>query len=125
MSEALYLRDPDQNGVELYWDKPQARWPRNTEGKLAMFSRRLDIDDLLSEPDLRSLPAPERRPGAPVSGDGNGLDDAARQEAPFLLAHISVPHFRRDDGPFALGWRLERLKRGPSVMMAPGHHPTP
>src|SRR3954468_980873 len=54
VSEALYLRGPDQNGVELYWDKPQARWPRTPEGALAMFTRRLDIDDLLSEPDLRS-----------------------------------------------------------------------
>ncbi|RJF74702.1 VOC family protein [Rhodopseudomonas palustris] len=47
VSEALYLRDPDQNGVELYRDRPEAEWPRTAEGKLAMFTRRLDLEDLL------------------------------------------------------------------------------
>jgi catechol 2,3-dioxygenase len=47
VSEALYLRDPDQNGVELYWDRPQAEWPRDDAGNLQMFSRRLDLGDLL------------------------------------------------------------------------------
>jgi catechol 2,3-dioxygenase len=47
VSEALYLRDPDENGVELYWDKPKEQWPRTTEGKLAMFTKRLDVEDLL------------------------------------------------------------------------------
>ena len=50
VSEALYLRDPDQNGVELYWDRPQAEWPRDAEGNLAMFTRWLDLDALLAEP---------------------------------------------------------------------------
>ena len=49
VSEALYLRDPDQNGVELYWDRPREKWPLNAQGELAMFTRRLDLDDLLSE----------------------------------------------------------------------------
>ena len=49
VSEALYLRDPDGNGVELYWDRPQAAWPRTPDGDLAMFTRRLDLDDLLNE----------------------------------------------------------------------------
>lgn len=49
VSEALYLRDPDENGVELYWDRPREAWPRTPEGKLAMFSRPLDLDDLLRE----------------------------------------------------------------------------
>ncbi len=48
VSEALYLRDPDQNGVELYWDKPRDQWPVTPEGELAMVSERLDIDDLLA-----------------------------------------------------------------------------
>jgi catechol 2,3-dioxygenase len=47
VSEALYLRDPDQNGVELYWDRPEAEWPRDAEGQIAMFTRRLDLEDLL------------------------------------------------------------------------------
>ena len=50
VSEALYLRDPDQNGVELYWDRPRDQWPVAADGKLAMFTRRLDLDDLLAEP---------------------------------------------------------------------------
>jgi catechol 2,3-dioxygenase len=49
VSEALYLRDPDQNGVELYWDRPSEEWPRATDGGLAMFTRRLDLDDLLRQ----------------------------------------------------------------------------
>jgi catechol 2,3-dioxygenase len=49
VSEALYLRDPDENGVELYWDRPQELWPRTEDGKLAMFTRRLDLAGLLSE----------------------------------------------------------------------------
>jgi catechol 2,3-dioxygenase len=49
VSEALYLRDPDDNGVELYWDRPAAQWPRTSDGHLAMFSRRLDIEGLLRE----------------------------------------------------------------------------
>ena len=49
VSEALYLRDPDDNGVELYWDRPQEEWPRTAEGGLAMFTRPLDLDSLLAE----------------------------------------------------------------------------
>ncbi|WP_034468333.1 VOC family protein [Afipia sp. P52-10] len=50
VSEALYLRDPDQNGVELYWDRPRESWPLNAQGEIAMFTRRLNLDDLLREP---------------------------------------------------------------------------
>ena len=49
VSEALYLRDPDENGVELYRDRPKEQWPRNADGSLAMFTHRLDIDELLRE----------------------------------------------------------------------------
>jgi catechol 2,3-dioxygenase len=47
VSEAIYLDDPDKNGVELYWDKPKEKWPRDAEGNLVMQTERLDIDDLL------------------------------------------------------------------------------
>jgi len=47
VSEALYLRDPDGNGVELYRDHPMEEWPRSPDGGLEMFTRPLDIDDLL------------------------------------------------------------------------------
>jgi catechol 2,3-dioxygenase len=49
VSLALYLRDPDDNGVELYWDRPREEWPRGSDGSLAMFTRRLDLDALLAE----------------------------------------------------------------------------
>jgi catechol 2,3-dioxygenase len=49
VSEALYLRDPDDNGVELYWDRPKEAWPFTADGKLAMFSRKLDLMNLLAE----------------------------------------------------------------------------
>jgi catechol 2,3-dioxygenase len=49
VSEAIYLRDPDDNGVELYWDRPSEQWPRSTDGGLAMFTHRLDLDGLLTE----------------------------------------------------------------------------
>jgi catechol 2,3-dioxygenase len=49
VSEALYLRDPDENGIELYWDKPRELWPRRADGALAMFTRPLDLEALLEE----------------------------------------------------------------------------
>jgi catechol 2,3-dioxygenase len=49
VSQALYLRDPDENGVELYWDRPQAEWPRGSDGSLAMFTRRLDVEELMRQ----------------------------------------------------------------------------
>jgi|SRR5579862_4919968 catechol 2,3-dioxygenase len=49
VSEALYLRDPDENGVELYWDRPKEKWPRTSDGKLQMYTRRLDLESLLKE----------------------------------------------------------------------------
>jgi catechol 2,3-dioxygenase len=47
VSEALYLRDPDQNGVELYWDRPREQWPRDAQGGIAMVTRALDLPGLL------------------------------------------------------------------------------
>ena len=49
VSEALYLRDPDGNGVELCWDRPREQWPRTSDGNLAMFTDPLDLDALLEE----------------------------------------------------------------------------
>jgi catechol 2,3-dioxygenase len=49
VSEALYLRDPDQNGVELYRDREETEWPRTQEGELAMYSRPLNLRELLAE----------------------------------------------------------------------------
>jgi catechol 2,3-dioxygenase len=49
VSESLYLRDPDGNGVELYCDRPQQVWPRTADGRLAMYTRHLDLRELLGE----------------------------------------------------------------------------
>lgn len=49
VSEALYLDDPDENGVELYWDRPRERWPRQADGSLNMYTRPLDWRGLLAE----------------------------------------------------------------------------
>ena len=58
VSEALYLRDPDQNGVELYRDRPKAEWPRTPQGELAMYSRRLALENLLREGSVKIPAAP-------------------------------------------------------------------
>jgi len=49
VSEALYLHDPDGNGLELYWDRPQEQWPRAADGSVAMVSDPLDLDELIAE----------------------------------------------------------------------------
>jgi catechol 2,3-dioxygenase len=49
VSEALYLRDPDHNGVELYWDRPEALWPRTADGNINMKTERLNLENLLAE----------------------------------------------------------------------------
>src|SRR5438128_390419 len=49
VSEALYLRDPDGNGVELYWDRPESQWPRTPSGELNMVTGPLDLEALLKE----------------------------------------------------------------------------
>jgi catechol 2,3-dioxygenase len=51
VSEALYLRDPDGNGVELYWDRPREEWPRSADGELAMFTRPPNLQALLASVD--------------------------------------------------------------------------
>ena len=49
VSEAIYLNDPDENGVELYWDKPKELWTYKADGSIEMFTKPLDLDDLLKE----------------------------------------------------------------------------
>src|ERR1700741_1665217 len=63
VSEALYLRDPDQNGVELYWDRPKEQWPRTPEGALAMYTHGLDLEDLLRQRE-GGVDVRHARPGA-------------------------------------------------------------
>lgn len=49
VSEAIYLDDPDKNGVELYWDKPKSEWPSNEDGSITMYTKALDLKELLTE----------------------------------------------------------------------------
>lgn len=49
VSEAIYLDDPDQNGVELYWDRPKYQWPQKEDGSIEMFTKALDVEGLLAE----------------------------------------------------------------------------
>ncbi len=49
VSEAIYLDDPDENGVELYWDKPKEGWPKDKDGSIEMFTKALDLGDVLAE----------------------------------------------------------------------------
>jgi catechol 2,3-dioxygenase len=51
VSEAIYLRDPDGNGIELYWDRPESEWPRDSEGNLTMYTRGLDLAGLVGRGD--------------------------------------------------------------------------
>jgi catechol 2,3-dioxygenase len=68
VSEALYLRDPDDNGVELYWDRPKDLWPCTKDGALAMYTRPLDVHALLAEAKtVATLP--------PIAVQGDGPKD--------------------------------------------------
>jgi catechol 2,3-dioxygenase len=59
VSEALYLHDPDHNGVELYWDRPKELWPRDVDGGIAMYTRPLDLEKLLADADDAEDAAPK------------------------------------------------------------------
>lgn len=48
VSEAIYLNDPDDNGIELYWDRPESQWPRSGDGSITMYTRALDLKSLMS-----------------------------------------------------------------------------
>jgi catechol 2,3-dioxygenase len=73
VSEALYLRDPDTNGVELYWDRPSAEWPVDADGGLAMVTRPLDLEDLLR---AASRPSTDGAPGGPFAPPNQAADHA-------------------------------------------------
>lgn len=73
VSEALYLRDPDDNGLELYWDRPNDRWPRTPAGELAMFTRPLDLE---------ALRRAAHAPGAGPAGAGRPPAASGRESPP-------------------------------------------
>ncbi|HVL22513.1 MAG TPA: VOC family protein [Thermomicrobiales bacterium] len=51
VSEAIYLRDPDENGIELYWDRPREEWPHDEQGQVTMYTHRLNLRELLALPE--------------------------------------------------------------------------
>jgi catechol 2,3-dioxygenase len=61
VSEAIYLRDPDGNGVELYWDKPKEQWPHSPDGDLAMFTHPLDVGSLIADAPQNPDPTANRK----------------------------------------------------------------
>jgi catechol 2,3-dioxygenase len=67
VSEALYLRDPDGNGIELYWDRPREQWPHNPDGSVQMYTHRLDVDALLEEARQPKPAPPAPAPAAAVT----------------------------------------------------------
>ena len=67
VSEALYLRDPDGNGIELYWDRPRDQWPHNADGSVQMYTHRLDVDALLEESVQPGSASPVPAPSPAVS----------------------------------------------------------
>ena len=73
VSEAVYLADPDQNGIELYWDRPREEWPRTPDGGMEMFTQPLDLQDLLAQAEAR-LERKKPRPGA-MAEPGRSLRD--------------------------------------------------
>jgi catechol 2,3-dioxygenase len=67
VSQALYLHDPDGNGIELYWDRPRAEWPRETDGTMRMVTQGLDLDALLGEAAAANVRAAKPSPYAPMT----------------------------------------------------------
>ena len=67
VSEALYLRDPDGNGIELYWDRPRSEWPREQDGTIRMLTERLDLNELLAAATSTRVGEPESSPYSPMT----------------------------------------------------------
>ncbi|HEY7059554.1 MAG TPA: VOC family protein [Vicinamibacterales bacterium] len=86
VSEALYLRDPDGNGIELYWDRPRDQWPRSADGALQMTTDPLDVEALLTE--AATEPAASTAAGAAA----DGLSEASRTRLSQLRSRLLTLH---------------------------------
>ena len=111
VSEALYLRDPDQNGVELYWDRPPDEWPRTASGELAMYTRPLDLAAL-----LRAAEAPSTEAvGAEATGAAD-LSGATRERLRELRTRLlSLHKVLLDDAKAA--YELDRGRVGSNTSL--------
>jgi catechol 2,3-dioxygenase len=91
VSEALYLRDPDGNGIELYWDRPRAQWPRASDGTLRMKTDPLDVEALLAE--ARQSASAARTRATPSSpGEAATLSNATRDRLSQLRTRLLALH---------------------------------
>ncbi len=88
VSEALYLHDPDGNGIELYWDRPRDQWPRASDGSLRMTTEPLDVNALLAE--ARQAPRPADAPRA--SPDAPPVSSATRDRLAQLRTRLLALH---------------------------------
>ena len=95
VSEALYLRDPDENGIELYWDRPQEEWPRDRDGGLAMFTRPLDLDSLLA--------ATSKEPAEPEPGHDRRSTEARQDRTERKIDRDLEDSFPASDPPGYMG----------------------
>ena len=88
VSEALYLRDPDGNGLELYWDRPRADWPRAADGTLQMVTQPLDLEALRTAANASPSPAAESTPASQYVL----MDDTVRSRLRELRARLLQLH---------------------------------
>ncbi|HTI36600.1 MAG TPA: VOC family protein [Vicinamibacterales bacterium] len=86
VSEALYLHDPDGNGIELYWDRPREEWPRRSDGSLRMFTHPLDVDALLADAPVPSDSVP------PAAGAARVLTPESRARLGALRQKLLALH---------------------------------
>lgn len=110
VSEALYLRDPDGNGIELYRDRPRDEWPRGSDGSLQMTSEPLDLSALLQEADKARVGSPQQPAAAGVAE----LSVASRERLRELRTHLLTLHkVLLDDARVA--YELDRGRVGGST----------
>jgi len=93
VSEALYLRDPDGNGIELYWDRPQETWPRLADGSVVMGTEPLDVQALLADARTPAIVSEESpAPGAPATPRAESLSDGSRDRLRTLRQLLIALH---------------------------------
>ena len=117
VSEALYLRDPDGNGLELYWDRPRDEWPRAADGSLEMATEPLDLDALLRGGAPTAAPAADAPAGAALDGGRDARNVCASCATRLLHLHKVL----LDDARVA--YEMDRGRVGSPAQPAAAGHP--
>jgi catechol 2,3-dioxygenase len=92
VSEALYLHDPDANGIELYWDRPRDAWPRSADGTLHMYTHPLDLQALLAEaPAPAEAAAPADTPATAAAASSEGAASSITADTRARIATLRQP----------------------------------